>query len=305
MHAHRDLALARRLVQDQFPEWSALPIVPVVPQGHDNRTYRLGNTMCIRLPRAAAYAAHVATEYAWLPKLAPYLPLPIPLPLAMGHPAPGFPWSWLVNPWLGGVSTDRADLRDLVRFAGDLAHFLNALRRIDATGAPAPGPENFHRGGDLSVYADDVAACLVDLDAPIARRAEAVWQAALDARAHAPPVWVHGDVAADNLLIEDGRLAAVIDFGQLAAGDPACDVTVAWTLFRGSSRLAFKRALEVDEDTWRRGRGWALWKALLGLRVHRRGVAEHTSAWSVIDAILAEHGRLCRTTSASATNRPR
>ena len=220
-----------------------------------------------------------------------------------GTPGTGFPWPWLINPWLSGVTADRADLRDPARFAGDLAHFLNALRRIDATDAPPPGHENFHRGGDLDVYADDVAACLVDLDAPTARRVEAVWQVALDAREDAHPVWVHGDVAARNLLVEDGRLAAVIDFGQLAAGDPACDVTVAWTLFRGRSRQAFKAALAVDEDTWRRGRGWALWKALLGLRDHRPGGAQHRRAWSVLDAVLAEHGRPVGTTGASATIR--
>ena len=266
-----DVSLVRRLVADQFPDWSELPINPVEIGGHDNRTFRLGNEMSVRLSSAKAYAAHVKTEQLWLAKLAPHLPLPIPIPLGMGQPAHGYDWPWSVNRWLLGDNASSEQIADLGQFAADLANFLNALHQINTKNAPTPGPDNFFRGGDLRVYDDETRNCIRELRNVVDVAATTrVWNAALESRWPGPPVWIHGDMAVDNLLVTRGRLCAVIDFGQLAAGDPACDVTIAWTLFSGSNRKTFRSELCVDAATWHRGRGWGIWKALLELRTERR-----------------------------------
>ena len=286
---HIDVPLVRRLVADQFPDWADLPIRPVKVGGHDNRTFHLGDEMSIRLPSAQRYAAHLKTEQAWLPKLAQLLPLPIPMPLAMGEPAHGYRWNWSINTWLAGESAATERIVDLGQFAKDLANFLNALQRIDTKGAPLPGLDNFFRGGELSVYDAETRDCIRELrDVVDTKAATAIWQSALRASWLGLPVWTHGDVASGNLLVERGRLCAVIDFGQLAAGDPACDVAIAWTLLTEPSRRIFRTELSVDEATWMRGRGWALWKALLELRTRRQSdPVDAARAQRVISDILS------------------
>ena len=265
-----DASLVKGLVTRQFPMWAHLPIAPVLPGGHDNKTFYLGDEMGIRLPSRDAYAAHVAIEHEWLPKLGPHLPLPIPVSLGKGAPSLDYPWPWSVNRWIEGETASMDRIADIVVFAKDLASFLNALQSIDATGGPGPGLHNFFRGGELAVYDSETRECidlLRDVIDPYA--ATSIWEAAVEERSHREPVWVHGDVATGNLLVKDGRLCGVIDFGQLAAGDPSCDVSIAWTLFSGKSREVFRAELAVDEGTWVRGRGWGLWKALLQLQKHR------------------------------------
>jgi aminoglycoside phosphotransferase (APT) family kinase protein len=285
-----DSALVRRLVADQFPQWSKYPVTPVKAGGHDNRTFHLGDNMCVRLPSAQAYAAHVMTEQVWLPKLARQLPLPIPIPLAMGKPAEGFPWRWSINKWLPGENATPERIDSQGQFANDLACFLNTLQSIDTEGAPSPGQDNFFRGGELFVYDSETHECIDKLsDIVDVQAALTVWESAVQVKCLNPPVWIHGDVAAGNLLVQRGRLCAVIDFGQLAAGDPACDVTIAWTFFSGGSRETFRDSLQVDEATWVRGRGWGLWKALLELRTHRQASsAEAVRAQRVINDILTD-----------------
>lgn len=285
-----NVSLVKRLVSSQFPIWSDLAIRPVEVSGNDNRTFRLGEDMSVRLPSAQCYAAHVRTEQVWLPKLAPHLPLPIPIPLVMGQPEFGYPWHWSINRWLNGENATFERINDLDEFARDLADFLNTLQGIDANSAPRPGQENFFRGGDLSVYDSQTRECISELrDVIDTGAATAVWKSALEAKWKKPPVWIHGDVAVGNLLVEKGRLSAVIDFGQLAAGDPSCDVTIAWTFFSGTSRDGFRAALSVDEATWVRGRGWGLWKALLQLQRHRdTAPAESAKAKRVIIDIITD-----------------
>ena len=285
-----DVPLGQLLVADQFPKWARLPIRPVKTSGHDNRTFRLGHEMSVRIPSAYRYAVHVEIEQLWPPKLAPHLPLPIPTPLAIGKPAYSYPWAWSVNRWLAGESATIERIDDLSLFAHDLANFLNSLRSVDAANGPSPGADNFYRGGDLAVYDAETRECIVQLqDIVDAKAATAVWESALDAAWLGPAVWVHGDVTAENLLVKEGRLCAVIDFGQLAVGDPACDITIAWSFFRGASRDVFRRRLSVDEATWSRGRGWGLWKALLGVQKSRRvNLAESARARRVVDDILSD-----------------
>ncbi len=285
-----DAALVRRLLAEQFPQWAALPITPAVPQGWDNRTFRLGATMSVRLPSAAGYAQQVAKEHRWLPFLAPHLPLPIPAPLAMGVPTTAYPWPWSVYRWIDGVTAEPARIGDLVEFATDLGRFLAALQQIDPTGGPPAGAHSWYRGASLAAYNHETQEALAVLDGDLdTDAARVVWDAALQTTWTGAPVWVHGDVAVKNLLVRGGRLHAVIDFGCCCIGDPACDTVIAWTLFAGESRAAFRQALPLDDATWTRGRGWALWKALITLAADRRAdPLKAESARRVIQAVLAD-----------------
>jgi len=219
--------------------------------------------------------------------------LPIPVPLAMGQPGDGYPWHWSVYRWLDGETATIEQIGDLRHFAIDLANFLIALHQIDATGGPPPGPHNFYRGGPLTVYDGETRQAIAALEGTIdTDAATAVWEAALAAMWCDPPVWVHGDVAAGNLLVRDGELSAVIDFGSSGVGDPACDLAIAWTLFVGKSRETFRMALPLDDATWARGRGWTLWKALITLANLPGTDARAASASrQIIDDILADHNR--------------
>lgn len=284
-----DAALVRRLVAAQFPEWAALPIAPVTPGGWDNRTFRLGDALSVRLPSAAHYAAQVEKEQRWLPRLAPALPLPIPAPVARGIPGEGFPWPWSVVRWLDGDDAASARVGDLAQLASTLGGFLAALQSIDAAGGPPPGPHNFWRGGPLSVYEREARDAIRKLAGEIDDdAANAVLDAALASTWRGAPVWVHGDVAASNLLVHDGRLAAVIDFGCMGVGDPACDLAIAWTFFSGESRAAFHAALPLDAATWARGRGWALWKAAITLADRAKPARQREAASRTLGAVLEE-----------------
>lgn len=257
-------ALVQKLITTQFPEWGDFPIKPVELSGWDNRTFHLGDHMTVRLPSDASYASQVEKEQQWLPKLAPYLPLPIPRPLAIGKPSEDYPWPWSVYQWLEGKTASLETISDLSAFALKLAEFLKALQKIDSTGGPMAGPQNFYRGGSLKIYDQETREAIKKLDPAMdSKRITEIWNRALDSEWNQSPVWIHGDIAVGNLLVNNGELSAVIDFGQLGVGDPACDLVIAWTLFRDKSREVFKQAMSLDEQTWERARGWALWKALI------------------------------------------
>ena len=289
-----DEHLARRLVDRQFPQWAHLRITRVEVDGWDNRTFRLGDELTVRLPSGDWYALQVEKEQRWLPVLAPQLPLPIPAPVARGEPGEGYPYAWSVYRWLDGEIASEPRIADLTAFATELAGFLVALRGIDATGGPAPGRHNFFRGGPLATYADETARSIAALGDEIAGDAARwVWEDAMAARWDGDAVWFHGDVAIGNLLLRDGRLAAVIDFGTSGVGDPACDVVIAWTLLSDESRDAFRSTLGADPATWSRGRGWALWKALISLigNLDEGDAAAEAGNRRVIDRVLADHAR--------------
>ncbi len=285
-----DATLAAKLVAEQFPQWADLPVRPVELSGWDNRTFRLGDELLVRLPSAAAYVASIDKEHTWLPRLAPHLPLRIPESVALGAPGAGYPWPWSVRRWIDGRPAVRERIADLTAFALDVAGFLVALMGVDATGGPAPGAHNFHRGGPPAFYDGETRAALVTLGAAVdASAATAVWDAALAAPWTGAPVWFHGDIAFGNLLVDDaGRLSAVIDFGTSGVGDPACDLVIAWTLLDEPARAAFRAALPADEAMWARARGWALWKALITL-ADPGAVRWHAESARVVDLVLAEH----------------
>jgi aminoglycoside phosphotransferase (APT) family kinase protein len=290
-----DASLARRLIDSQFPQWSDLAIRPVELDGWDNRSFRLGSELTIRLPTGDWYAQQVDKEQRWLPVLAPQLPLPIPVPIARGEPEFGFPYPWSVYRWLDGEPAASARIGDRVGFATALARFLNALGRVDATGGPAPGRHNFYRGGSLGTYAGETFQAIDALAGEVPGEAvKRVWDDAITTSWEREPVWFHGDVATGNLLVRDGRLAAVLDFGSSGVGDPACDTVIAWTFLSGASRDRFRAELGVDSATWSRGRGWALWKALISLVGHLENTsADAALARRDIEQVLAdyaEHG---------------
>ncbi|MFJ8578080.1 aminoglycoside phosphotransferase family protein [Micromonospora sp. NPDC093277] len=286
-----DAALVHRLVAGQFPHWADLPVRPVAVDGWDNRTFRLGDEMTVRMPSAEGYVPQVEKEQRWLPLLAPRLPLAVPVPLAEGSPGEGYPFPWSVRRWIDGETAAAERIGDQVRFATDLAGFLTALHRTEPAGGPPAGSHSAFRGAALATYDGDTRRAVELLGERIpADAVRRIWATALESTWNRPPVWFHGDVAWGNLLVRDGRLAAVIDFGCCGMGDPACDLAVAWTLLSGASRAAFRAALGVDDATWARGRGWVLWKALITLDNPdpiRAAEARHT-----LDAVLAEYAEL-------------
>lgn len=286
-----DAVLVQRLIAEQFPQWAGLPVLPVAVDGWDNRTYHLGEDLSVRLPTAEGYAAAVVKEHRWLPVLAPLLPRAIPESVALGHPGEGYPFHWSVRRWLDGETATVERLPDLPQFAVDVAAFIHALQQIDAADGPVAGAHSFRRGCPPGFYDDETRQALVTLKGRVdTDRAEVVWQAALDAEYADTPRWFHGDIAHGNLLVRDGTLSAVIDFGTSGVGDPSCDLVIAWTFFAGESRETFRQAVDQDRGMWARARGWALWKALIVLaKVIDTDAAEAEINRRVIDEVLADH----------------
>ncbi|WDR02547.1 aminoglycoside phosphotransferase family protein [Devosia algicola] len=286
-----DAALVRRLVGAQFPQWAALPVTPVATGGWDNRTFHLGDTMNVRLPSADRYVAQIAKEQKWLPRLGPHLPLPIPHPVALGQSSTEFPAPWSIYSWIAGETATLERIHDPQKFARDLADFLHALHQADATGGPPAGAHNFHRGGWLGIYDSAVRDALAVLGSTIdAHAATNIWDAALNAPWSGTPVWVHGDISAGNLLVANGQLCAVIDFGGVGVGDYACDLVIAWTLFAADCRKNFKSAINADFACWARARGWALWKALITLADQNgTDAGKADEARRVLAAVIADH----------------
>jgi len=287
-----DASLVRRLLAAQFPQWADLPIARVASAGTDNAIYRLGDDMVVRLPRIKGATGQAEMESEWLPRLAPRLPLAIPVPLAIGAPGEGYPWTWSVYQWLAGENATIARIADPGQAARDLARFIAALRRIEITGWPPPGPPISFRGEPLSTRDAPTRAAIASLDGMVDTEAvTAAWDAALQTPVWGgPPVWIHADLQPLNLLVQHGRLSAVIDFAGLGMGDPACDLIVAWNYLSAETRDVFRAALPVDDATWARGRGWALSIGLIALPYYHvinpalAGIARYTIA-----EVLADH----------------
>lgn len=296
MHADEvetDPSLVRRLLAGQFPEWADQPIDRVDSSGTDHAIYRLGRDLAVRLPRIAWAVGQFDTDERWLPRLAPHLPLAIPVPLARGEPAEGYPWPWGVYRWLEGENVPLDHLADPERAAIDLAEFVTSLQRISTRHGPPAATETSGRGGPLTARDRPTRAAIDALHGVVDTQAVArEWDTALAAPGWSgPPVWIHGDLLAGNLLARDGRISAVIDFGCLGIGDPASDLIVVWNYLSPETRRVFRSTLEVDDATWARGRGLALSIALIQLPyyLHTNPVLVR-SAHRTIAELLADQG---------------
>ncbi|MFB6855067.1 MULTISPECIES: aminoglycoside phosphotransferase family protein [unclassified Streptomyces] len=284
--AHIDTSLVRRLVDTQFPQWAGLPLTEVVSAGTSNAMYRLGEDMAVRLPRLAGSAQDVEKEHRWLPLLAGELPVAVPTPLGKGNPGEGYPWPWSVYGWLDGANPVPGRHPEPTLLAKDLAEFVSVLRRVDATGGPAS-----YRSEPLAQRDEVTRSAIHELRAELhGDGATAVWESALRAHGWAgPAVWIHADLQPGNVLVADGRLSAVIDFGCLGLGDPAVDLIAAWYLLPAGAREVFRTGSGADDDAWARGRGWALSVALLELRHYRESnpvmasIARHVIAELLTD----------------------
>ncbi|NEB75800.1 aminoglycoside phosphotransferase family protein [Streptomyces sp. SID14478] len=250
-----DEHLVRRLVDEQFPQWAGSPLRHVASHGTSNVLFRLGDDHVIRLPRRAEAAPDLGLERRWMPLLAAASPVAVPGPVAEGAPAHGYPWAWAVHQWLPGSIPVVGQLAKPEALAEDLAAFVGALRGVDTTGAPRS-----YRGQPLTERDASTRETLgriagtVDTDAALT-----VWDAAVRAPRDAhPDVWLHADLQPGNLLVDEGRLSAVIDFECRGLGDPAVDLIVAWYVLDAPERRIFRDAVGADPALWARGQGWAL-----------------------------------------------
>jgi aminoglycoside phosphotransferase (APT) family kinase protein len=251
-----DAALVAGLLADQHPDLAGLPLRPA-ESGWDNAMFRLGDALAVRLPRRALAAQLIVHEQAWLPRLAPVLPLPIPAPVRAGGPGRGYPWPWSVVPWLPGAPADRSDPDPSQ--APALGAFLRALHRP----APADAPHNPYRGIPLAERAPFTEQRLARLAAAtdlVTPALSELWAAAARAPLDAPRSWLHGDLHPRNVLVDNGALSAVIDWGDLTAGDPATDQAAIWMLFEAPAarRAALAAYGQPSPATLLRARGWAV-----------------------------------------------
>jgi aminoglycoside phosphotransferase (APT) family kinase protein len=285
MHADEreiDVVLVRRLLAKQFPEWADLPLLRVEPAGTVNAIFRLGDQLSVRLARRAGSTEPGGKEFDWLPRLAPLLPLEIPVPRAQGRPSGDYPWFWDVYTWVEG-QTGRVEDVDAIQAARDLAAFVAALQQIEPTGAP-PG-----RGIPLIERNKEIRHWLASFTGEPAVIEE--WERALAAPPwEGPPVWHHGDLDVRNWLIRSGRIRAVIDWGSMGVGDPACDLMVAWKLHSREARDAFREALPTEDATWDRARGWAVSQAVAALAYYtpQNNPTLYHEAQSWLDLVLSE-----------------
>jgi aminoglycoside phosphotransferase (APT) family kinase protein len=281
-----DEELVHALLAAQHPDLAGQPL-RLLANGWDNVSYRLGPDLVVRLPRREVAAVLMEHEQRWLPVLAPRLPLPIPAPVRIGRPQGAYPWSWSIVAWRPGRIAAETAIADPAGEARRLGAFTAALHRP----ASADAPVNPVRGGPLRERAVAVEerlerlAAVVDVPAVRARWGESVAAAPWSG----PPVWLHGDLHTANLLVEDGAISAVIDFGDITGGDPATDLAVAWMLFEPDDRATFREACGTsDDDTWRRARGWALHFALAYLAHSADNALMAGIGRGALDAVLAE-----------------
>lgn len=261
-----DKTLVKKLVSQHFPHLSKLPVEPIEKQGWDNKTFRLGDDLTVRLPSAQAYAAAVQKEATALRKLGPCLSVSIPEVVGLGEPCPEYPLPWSIRRWIAGQTLQDADVLDRKALASALGSVLVELRAVSSEDGMPAGKHSFFRGSHPSVYNHEVAQSLDRLgdriDTPLCND---IWQESINSDWSDRPVWFHGDVAAGNILVNDGLLSSLIDFGTCGIGDPACDFVMAWTYFNVDERLIFRESVKVDDETWQRAKAWALWKALVCL----------------------------------------
>ena len=291
MHAaevHIDTALVEQLLATQFPKYADLPVSAVRSTATVNAIYRLGDDLSVRLPRVEEWTKDLDKEWYWLPRLAPHLSLRVPEPVVKGHPTRSYSFSWAIYDWIGGQPYSDGLVDDEQRAARDLAQFVAGLRRIDPTGAPPGGRKPLRELDAVTRAAIESSRDVIDVEA-----ATAAWEHALGAPAwRGNPVWIHADLLRPNVLVRGGRIHAVIDFGSVGAGDPAADVIPAWAVFGPAGRRTFREALDVDDGTWNRARGFALHQAVLIIPYYKESNPDFVAlARRTVEEILADANR--------------
>ena len=294
-----DDELVRRLVDTQLHQYAELPLTALRTTGSSNALFRLGDELVVRVPRQPGGSATILKEARWLPRIAPSLPMPAPYVVAVGEPAHGYPEHWSVVRWLPGGNPDVGASN--AGLSQDLAAVVTALRQLDVPPDARTDPAlHWYRAEPLTGMDDDVRsslqACrsLSGLDLDLAAAAD-VWDdtmavASRDASATGVH-WLHGDLLAENLLVQDGRLTAVLDIGGLAVGDPTVDLAVAWELLDGAGRALFREAADVDDRSWLLGRGWALAISLITFPYYWRTMPERCASRLVMaQRVLTDAG---------------
>lgn len=263
-----DEELVRELLREQHPELAGLELHQAV-RGWDNQMWRLGDELAVRLPMTPRGPELLRSEQRWLPELAERLPLPVPTPVRVGEPSDRYPKTWSVVKWVPGEPADRTPISAGSDGAETLAEFLLALHQE----APAEAPPNPSRGVPLKLLADEVEKGFEALADHIPAGAREIWADALAAGEHeGPDVWLHGDLHPANVVVADGALSGVIDFGELGGGDPATDLAAAWVLLPdGEAKRLFELYSRADEHTVRRARGWAVRQSLMLVSVGLAG----------------------------------
>ncbi|MEV0775629.1 aminoglycoside phosphotransferase family protein [Streptomyces sp. NPDC050428] len=268
-----DESLVRSLLRGQCPDWADLPLSPA-GAGTDNVMYRLGDDLLVRLPRTADTARSVRKEQEWLPRLAPLLSRPVPEPVHAGAPTGAFPVVWSVYRWIDGAQAGPDTVRDWAGFGADLAALVRELHSTDLMGASRTGDLSWYRGGGLRDCDEWVVRCLEDCRATVGPvldfdTLERLWRDALVLPEPAVPhVWLHGDLKPTNLLVREGRLHAVIDFGCLSVGIPDAEHSTVWDL-PPRAREVYWDTLDLDGPIWHRARAWAIAVGVSGISYYR------------------------------------
>jgi aminoglycoside phosphotransferase (APT) family kinase protein len=274
----------RALLHEQAPQYALYPLREVDLQGHDHRSYFLGEDWVVRLPSRSEYAAQIEKEARFLPELARSLSTPIPRPVFVGRPSERFPYPFSINTRLPGTRVDLLAGGSFADLVNPLAAFIQDLQAHTPSDGPPPGAHNFHRGAHIQFYAQEFFEAFKHLPRPHQNsNLVARFQTALDHPHLGPALLLHGDLEASNLLWHEGQLQ-VLDFGNLAVGDPACDYVIAWTSFNTNERAAFFNALKLETWTIERARAWAAWKAAITManpNAHRH----HVKAQKTLDAL--------------------
>lgn len=282
-----DIDKVRRLLEIKYPMWKDMKIKEVKKMGNDNYTYHIGDKMSIRIPSADRYRNQAMKEQKWLRVLEPHVSVEIPKLIDGSEGIEEFPYPWGIYSWIEGDVLGSGNLVDKMEVAEGLAKFLKELHSIDTNGGPLAGKQNFYRGGALDVYNEEVIDSMEKIGNIIDReKVMNIWKEGLESSWGRAGVWIHGDFVETNILVDNGRLKGIIDFGQLAVGDPACDLVLYWTYFDKVNRVRFRREVDLDSDTWARARGWILWKSLISIVKVEEGSKEWDKLKSLIDKIL-------------------
>ncbi len=260
------IEIVKSLIDSQFPAFSNLQVRDIECSGHDNYTFRLGDDFSIRIPRDKKYEKSIIHESIYLNKIQSGLSFQVPFQIEFGKPGEYFNLHWSINKWIDGKSLDcyKKENLDLINIAKNVSNFLNELHQIDTKDGIVPSRDNFYRGGNLTAYNDEMINALSKIDDKSYRdKIEKVWIDALNVDTSGTEVWIHGDLAVGNILLEDGKINGIIDFGQMAVGEFSCDLVIAWNFFEGKSCDLFLFNIKnITNNHILKAKAWAIWKAI-------------------------------------------